>query len=261
MAVTITEKERELSYAKYWDRDLAPVHEDKLAISKGPSADPRKALKVENRNDFICGKDNGVNIGFCVMEDGTAFVANEAFWPGVTKEMFDWWFGWHSLEDLRYKIWDKEDHYYARADKPDYVRNPEVPVSQKTWGVNHDILEDIGLGEPDKLLLCFKCPSDLGYDLSKVGTKDCAAMVCAVGEGKAPALMTHMCQEVDGGIIFKSRFWMGYGLVNGEVVKVVPEGVTIPEIVPRSLFSHTIKEYANLAAILPELYAEEKDNW
>jgi hypothetical protein len=260
MAVTITEQERELSYAKYWNRDLTSIPEDKLVIAKGPATDPTKALKFENRNDFICGKDNGVKVGFCVMEDGTGFVANEAFWPGVTAEMFNWWFPWHSLEDLRYKIWDKEDHYYARAGKRDYVLDPSVPLAQKTWGVDHEILEDIGLG-PEELLLCFKCPTDLGYDLSKVGTEECSAMVCAIGKSNVAALMTHICQEVEGGIIFKSRFWIGYAMVNGEVVKALPEGVKIPEIVPRSLFSHTIKEYEHLAAILPEIYVEEKNNW
>ena len=34
--------------------------------------------------------------------------------PGVTSEMLDWWFPWHSVgSDLRYKIWDPEDHYFA----------------------------------------------------------------------------------------------------------------------------------------------------
>ncbi|NTV90279.1 MAG: phloretin hydrolase [Clostridiales bacterium] len=260
MAVTITDNERKLSYAKYWDRELAPIPADKLAIAAGPACDPSKALKVEDRNKFISDEDSGIEMGFCIMEDGTGFVANSTFMPRVTPEMFDWWFGWHSVEDLRYKIWDKEDHYYARADKREYVLDKNVPEAQKTWGVNHDILEDIGLG-PEKINLCFKCPTDLGYDLEKVGTKNCAAMVCAVGEGSAPALMTHIATVVDGGIMFRSRFWMGYGLVDGKLVKLIPDGVRIPEIVPRSLFGHNIKEYSNLASFLPEIYEEEKNNW
>ena len=62
--------------------------------------------------------------------------------------------------------------------------------------------------------------------------------------------------------MFCSRFWMGYGVnENGEFVKLVPDGESIPEFVPRALYGHNIKEYSNLAAILPQLYAEEKDNW
>jgi hypothetical protein len=72
----------------------------------------------------------------------------------------------------------------------DYVLNPNVPLSEKTWGVTHEILEDIGLGA-EPLRLSFLNPSDLGYDRSKIGTKTCSAMVCAVGVSGSPAVMTH----------------------------------------------------------------------
>ena len=55
---------------------------------------------------------------------------------------------------------------------------------------------------------------------------------------------------------------MGYGLgEDGQLVKVVPDGASVPEAFPRALFGHCIKEFTNLAAILPKIYAEEKDNW
>ena len=47
----------------------------------------------------------------------------------------------------------------------------------------------------------------------------------------------------------------------GRLVKLLPEGAAVPEMAPRALFGHNIKEFTNLAAILPELYAEEKDHW
>jgi len=61
--------------------------------------------------------------------------------------------------------------------------------------------------------------------------------------------------------MFESRFWIGYTVKDGEFIKVIPEGKSVPEIVPRSLFKHNIKEFTNLAAILPQLYSEEKNNW
>ena len=68
--------------------------------------------------------------------------------------------------------------------------------------------------------------------------------------------------NAEGGVWFKSHFWMGYGLdENGNIIKLVPDGERIPEMVPRALFGHNIKEFSNLAALLPELYPEEKDNW
>ena len=259
--VPITEEEKKLPYAKYYYRDMAPVPQEKLDIWKGPMADPALATPIEARNDFLRGKVK-LEVGFTVAPNGTGLVANSTFMPGVTAEMVDWWFGWHSVgPDLRYKIWDRDDHYYARAMNPDYVLNPKVPNSQKTWGVTHDISEDIGLGV-DPLKLSFKKPSDLGYDMSIIGTPACATMVCAVGVSGSPAVMTHKVVNAQGGIWFKSHFWMGYGLNDrGEIVKLVPEGQAIPEMVPRALFGHNIKEFSNLAALLPELYPEEKDNW
>ena len=47
----------------------------------------------------------------------------------------------------------------------------------------------------------------------------------------------------------------------GNIVKAIPEGVSIPPFVPQGLFAHNIKEFTNLAAILPTLYAEEKDTF
>lgn len=256
----LTPEESTLSYAKYFNQPLAPIPQEKLDIWQGAPADPASVLAFEDRALFQKADVPGLQNGFAVAANGTGFVANTTFMPGVTPDMFNWWFGWHSVtSDLRYKIWDRDDHWYARADNPDYVKDPSVPLSQKTWGVNHEILEDIGLGA-DPLLLCFRRPADLGYDESLIGTDDCLAMVCAYGKGSAPAVMTHLVRKAEGGILFCSRFWMGYGPnEKGEIVKLVPDGVSIPEVVPRALYGHNIKEFSNLAAILPSVYAEEKD--
>ena len=258
----LTAEEAALSYAKYFNQPMAPIPQDKLDIWHGPAADPAEVLPFEDRALFQRADVPGLQNGFAVAANGTGFVANTTFMPGVTAEMFNWWFGWHSVtSDLRYKMWNKDDHWYARADKPDYVKDSSVPLSQKTWGVNHQILEDIGLGADD-LLLCFRRPADLGYDESLLGTDDCQAMVCAYGLGSAPAVMTHLARKTEGGILFCSRFWMGYGPNDkGEIVKLLPDGVSIPEIAPVSLLNHNVKEFSNLAAILAPLYAEEKDNW
>ena len=55
--------------------------------------------------------------------------------PGETPEMFDWWFAWHGLEDMRYRIWDPEDHFYARQQMPEKVLDPKVPMKEKHGGL------------------------------------------------------------------------------------------------------------------------------
>lgn len=259
--VELTEQEKQLPYAKYFYQELATIPEEKIAVGEGSQADSILALDLEDKNLFLKGEDKGIQTGFCVAENGVGYVANSTFMQNVTVEMLDWWFGWHSISsDLRYKLWDHDDHYHARADKPEYVLDPEVPVNQKTWGVNHSIKEDIGLG-PENITLCFKCPKDFGYDMNIIGNEKCESLVCAIGVGEVAAFMTHKFYSVPGGAMFESRFWMGYAWDNNEFIKLIPDGASIPEHIPRALFNHNIKEYSNLAAILPNIYKEEKDNW
>ena len=60
--------------------------------------------------------------------------------------------------------------------------------------------------------------------------------------------------------MFCSRFWIGYGMDDDKIICTLPEGVRVPVEVSQGLFAHNIKEFSNLAAILPAVYAENKDN-
>lgn len=259
--VELTEEEKKLKYVKYFYKNLALIPETKLKIAQGNLLPYDLILNIENKNDFLKSSMNDNEIGFGIAKNGTGYVSNKTFMKNVTTEMMDWWFAWHCIgSDLRYKIWDKDDHYYARADKVEYILDKTIPISEKTWGVTHQILEDIGFG-PSKLTLAFKKPSDFGYDLKLLKTKYCNSMVCAIGIGDVPAFMTHKYYEVEDGLMFESKFWLGYGYENGKLIKILPDDVKIPEIAVRNLFSHNIKEYSNLGEILPHIYAEEKENW
>ncbi len=256
--VGVSREEKELSYYRFFEQDLAEIPQEKLEILKQGSSQI-KEVPFEEKNLYLAGKDKEFcQIGYGIMDDGTGFVCNTTYMPGVTTEMLDWWFPWHSVgSDLRYKIWDPEEHYFARADRVDYVCDPEVPMNRKTWGISHYIMEDVGTG-PEFLKLNFKRPADFGYDEKIIGTDECSSMVCAIGESSCAAAMTHKWYPYKDGVMFCSRFWIGMGVVDGKIVKTLPEGVSIPEIVPKGLYAHNIKEFSNLAAILPEVYQENK---
>ena len=74
-------------------------------------------------------------------------------------------------------------------------------------------------------------------------------------------MMCHFVRETEGGVELRTRFWMGWTVVNGREVKTLPDGVKIPEEAARMLLMHNIKEFHQLAHILPRIYTEEKDNW
>ncbi len=258
--VGVSEEEKNLSYYKFFERALAKIPEEKINLLDAPSKIP--AVPFEQRNLFLTGEDkNFCQIGYGVAADGTGFVCNETYMPNVTGEMLDWWFPWHSVgSDLRYKIWDNEDHYFARADNAAYVCDKNIPVNRKTWGVNHYILEDIGNG-PSFIKLCFKSPAAFGFDEKLVGAEKCQSLVCGIGAGECAAAMVHKWYPHEGGVMFCSRFWIGFAEVDGKIMKALPAGVKVPVEVPRGLFAHNIKEFSNLAAILPEVYAENADNF
>ncbi len=258
--VGVCAEETELPYYKYYAQDMAEIPEEKIAVRDGGPSE-LKAVPFDQKDLYLAGQDDDFcQVGYGIMDDGTGFVCNTTYMPGVTPEMLDWWFPWHSVgSDLRYKMWDREDHYFARADNVPYVCDPDVPMNQKTWGVNHYIIENIGLG-PEFLKLQFLRPADFGYDESVIGSDACASMVCAVGDSTVAAAMTHKWYPYEDGVMFCSRFWIGMGIVDGKVVKTLPEGQSVPDIVPKCLFGHNIKEFANLAAILPSVYEENKDS-
>ena len=126
-----------MPYYKFFERDMAAIPAEKIALIDKPSEIP--AVTFDEKNLYLAGNDDDYcKVGYGNFDDGTGFVANETYMPNVKGEMLSWWFAWHSVgSDLRYKIWDSEDHYFARANNVEYVCNEKIPVSQKTWGITH----------------------------------------------------------------------------------------------------------------------------
>lgn len=97
---------------KYFERDIASVPEEKMKqIMTGTFRDEDALLFSEKDKLFDEGYLPG-EFGVFHLPSGGLSVANLTKMPGVTPEMFDWWFAWHGLDPMRYVIWDKDDHYY-----------------------------------------------------------------------------------------------------------------------------------------------------
>jgi hypothetical protein len=265
--VPVTEQDKLKSYYKYYDLEMTPAPKEKYDLVLRGAIEPSKALRIQDRNDLFKPGYLDTEIGYCIMEDGTGFLANLTYMPGVTTEMFDWWFAWHGLDNFRYTIWDPEDHHKAETMQREHTMDKDLTYKERYWDTTHHVLEDTGMG-PENLFINFKNPGDLGFDVSKIGTEACSTIVCAKGYGEGqppfaapPAIMTHFLREVEGGVELRSRFWMGWTIVNGKAVKALPDGIRMPEFGPKTLLLHNIKEFTHLAKILPQVFAEEKDNF
>ncbi|MEI3381760.1 MAG: hypothetical protein V8R43_09745 [Dorea sp.] len=114
--VGVSTEEKNLSYYRFFEQDLAEIPQEKLQILKGGPSQI-KAVPFEEKNLFLAGKDEAYcQTGYGIMEDGTGFVCNTTYMPGVTGEMLDWWFPWHSVgSDLRYKIWDPDGPLFCES--------------------------------------------------------------------------------------------------------------------------------------------------
>ena len=54
-----------------------------------------------------------IETGWTRLDDGVLAVSVLTCMPRVTAAMWDWWFGWHSRESARYKLWHPCAHQFA----------------------------------------------------------------------------------------------------------------------------------------------------
>lgn len=232
--------EKKKPYAKYFYMPMAPVDPAMAdSVGKGP-IDPSRALSFEHLNDLLKPGYLASEIGYCTLSDGTGYVSSIVKMPGVTPEMFDWWFTWHQLDPLRYKIWDHYVHYdvYVNDTAKKQLLSKKIPLHEKNWDITHHANEDIGMGAME-IPISFVSPEKFGFDMNVFPVSNEGTAVCAVGGSK----MVHIARRVDGGIELRTRFWF-------------PAQANVPLALLKGLNYHALEEYTNLAKILPMLYAE-----
>jgi hypothetical protein len=259
--------EEALPYAKYYHRVPARPNPRLMEILDRGPMDPVKALPYERINDLLDPGYHEVETGYCILDNGAGYVAVNNVFPGCTAEMMQWWFAWHAAgEGLRYKIWYPPGHVSIAVGDRDRTRllDPNIPLEQKSQNIDHFVVEDIGGGGAEDIVISFLDPVTMGFDMSRFHAPSVACVFGGFGvqearQGpplKAPAIMLHFVREIEGGIEFRTRFWMGYRINKGRGMCVLPPWVRIPIEAPMGLAYHNVMEYSNLASFLPEIYAE-----
>ncbi|MCZ4517761.1 hypothetical protein O4220_04470 [Rhodococcus ruber] len=206
---------------------------------------------------------SGIETGYGQRADGVTFVAVRTVMPRVTAAMWDWWFGWHSSEPARYKLWHPDAHLYAALaedrtaldipDKAKYVGNTtfvDEYVGPK--------LQQLGIGFRDPIAHGFDVPSDQTIVFGRVGSS-----IAPVDLG----WLAHQVRPVDGGAEMRSRFYLNLRGLHVPDVKqaacavrrgpsVDPTDLVLGLDLARDLMLHCGQEMNHLAGFLPELYAE-----
>jgi len=244
----------------YLARPLAPVDPAvAAAIAAGP-IDPAQALAPTECDRLLDPFPLPAENGWCTLPDGVGYVAVRTAMPGVSAEMVDWWFDWHPRQGIRYRVW------HPLAHRENSVEQPATPGHKAHWGAVHHPVEDIGTGE-EHMRIEFTRPSEIGMSNDALALPHVGTIVCGLaGDDRRRmrhTIMFHVFLRHGDGVVLRSRFWIGaairpYGplgaagaaLLNNRFVR----GAIIPRRVPAALARHCTEEYANLAALLPELY-------
>ena len=262
---SLNPEEQSRAYAKYY-RDPMPPDPMHLAIMNTP-CDHTKAIYPEQMNDLLNPGDLQVEIGWCNLSNGAGFIANRNVYKNVTAKMIDWWFAWHPLEDLRYRIWYPLQHA-GIALSPESRRrilDPSIPIPEKNWGVTHHVTEDCNCGM-ENIDITFLSPKDFGFDMTRWKEPYVSTFVGGFGWSspadkkdraiKAPSLMCHIFRQTPGGLDHRTRFWMGYRMFQGKPELSLPPEVAVPAMVVQGLARHNVCEFGNLGILLPEIYEE-----
>ena len=263
-AMPLNEIENKKAYAKYYTGQMAKPNPEQMAkLLKGPmdaglAIYPQEAAKLLEPG-YMEGET-----GYCIMENGAGYLAVNNKFPSVTLDMIKWWFAWHPLEQARYRIWKPYCHQSVAVSDQDRekILNPDIPVENKIADVVHFVMEDIGGGMED-VVIHFRPTEELGFSKEALAAQH-AYIIGGYGltenrarpTGKTPAIMMHYYRETEDGIESRTRFWLGYRIIKGQPVCVLPEGAKVPEFVPMGLALHNVEEFSHLASFLPQLYRE-----
>ncbi len=250
-------------YGKYFQPVMAPLPRHVVeALHHGPQAGPA-LLAFDDAASVADGGYQQTENGYGVLEDGSIGVSVRTDMPGVTPEMWSWWFGWHGSDSRRYKLWHPRAHVSAEwKDFDDVGRRG----TQRYVGRSSLISEYIG-STLLRAAIQFVAPETIGLD-----SHGDALPVCArLGSSDVPVdvgWFVHHIRPTNEGSEMRSRFWLGGphiavrsgpGVVSRFVRPVASRVVDISAATARDLMVHCAQEMNHLAGFLPDIYTEFRE--
>jgi len=276
----LTPAELALPYAKYytsyWDTpfhlraDVRAWSEKAGKYQLSAMAEPSDLLHIREVRRLLepAFRREGWHEGWTLFPDGTGVVCVKTYFPETTSEMFQWWFAWHALEDIRYMLWYPPAHY-GIAPTLEYRRklaDPTKTLFEKTHGGDavHMVYESTQIDALSYVAakavpwhsIPFQDPQVRGFaeeDLAHFKQKGYAA-ICG-----GQRMLHFFAEREDGtGGDLYTHFWFGIhpdGRGSWQGRKNAPDSQLIPPIL--NIAQHAVKEFAQLAQILPQIYREE----
>lgn len=267
--------ERQEPYVEYYNRKPANVPPKVISDIQSSPCPGENSLLFEKINDLLNPGYLSLENGFCHMPDGSVFVAVLTEMPKVTGDMLDWWFWWHPINALRYKVWYPEAHYGTSLDIDiDEYSKRKGLYAKRYWNTTNYPVEDIGTGR-ETLSIKFIPPADFGFDETRFSEANVSTAICGIVGSVSKKLtqhtyMCHFVRKKGNGVEMRSRFWVGHtvlksgfseeSIINRLINTKVAKKLLLPKKVGFALAMHCAQEYNNLAEILPELYEKYKEH-
>ncbi len=249
-------------YARFMAARTRPAPDPVLAAYSGP---PTPADHIPEfgsiTRDLAPAGYSPIETGYGKTTSGASWVAVHTLMPGVTAAMWDWWFGWHSVEAARYKLWHPDAHMFAELDED--RTNAPIPDRQKYIGNVSYVDEYIG-PKLQQLAIAFEDPVAHGFTVPPGHT----IVFGRVGSSVAPAdlgWLAHQVRPTPGGCEMRSRFYLDiYGLhtpnprAAADAIErgasVDPADLVLGLDVARNLLMHCGQEMHHLAGFLPAIH-------
>jgi hypothetical protein len=263
MKPELTPEERSLPISRYYDVPMylpGPLEQQILARP----LDPATVTKAEQFTSLLRLEGyTGSDYGYCMMPDGSGYLATYSEFRNCTFEMLDWWFPWMATHcknqpagvgNLRYKIWCPYGHFdHGRKKAPD----------GNVYMCAQEAL-DLGLeGDPaDSIYMHDLDPRQFGVSPEQLAALDQAKASYGISYETFDYPGMHLCMHImrqrDDGVIENiGREWIGYGVRDGKVVR--DEATPVDEAFLKKIVLHCTTEMLRLDRILPEIYAEYHD--
>ncbi len=192
--------------------------------------------------------------GYSIMQDGTGYIAVYLTLPGVTPEMFDWFFSWHPVAPVQNHIWGtgkKISTVITEKDRQQLLSS--LPFNERIWGVHvlyreeseHDISHD--------MLVSYHSPYEYGFSKQTEDAGNWTA-ICA-NDGS----ICFFLRAIEGGSELRIRVWCGINTSDIEKEFSLPQSY-LPEEEADSYIKktaiHIINDFTNISCIIPQLYRD-----
>jgi hypothetical protein len=214
------------------------------------------SLELEHAAILLDPEPLALEMGIQRLPSGQLHVAARTDMPRCNGRMFEWWFRF-APDTQQYAWWHPIDHVSSRW----LGTSPGTHV-----GSTHVVEEKLGGDDVYALQIHFIDEAETFGEAAAQARQrgDVSGLVCAtIGFGDDPARdgrgrpvgarLAHIARDTEDGMVLRSRFWLGAGLV------LSPEKTAEanPESLGLGLMRHANTEFKYLARFLPSLYYAE----